>query len=129
VKGGDDLHNRVQFLPHAPLLPPTKKAKTQTSHSSSFRDVLFEAQRTLKISKHAQQRLQERNIHIDEQQWAAIQEKVLEAKQKGVRDSLVLTNKAALIINTVNQTVITAMNREEAQTQLFTNINGAIILE
>lgn len=119
---------RVQFLPRAPLLPNTQQTQKTTSQSS-FRAALSEAQQTLKISKHAQQRLEERNISIDEQQWALIQQKVLEAKQKGVRDSLVLTNQAALIVNTTNQTVITAMNREEAQTQLFTNINGAIILE
>ncbi|KHF30907.1 hypothetical protein LR68_00397 [Anoxybacillus sp. BCO1] len=45
-----------------------------------------------------------------------------------MRDSLVITDEAALIVSAVNQTVITAMHREEAQTQLFTNINGAIII-
>ncbi|MBB5323669.1 flagellar operon protein [Anoxybacillus tepidamans] len=122
------MNYRVQFLPRAPLLPNTQQTQKTTSQSS-FREALSEAQQTLKISKHAQQRLEERNISIDEQQWTLIQQKVLEAKQKGIRDSLVLTNQAALIVNAMNQTVITAMNREEAQTQLFTNINGAIILE
>lgn len=125
--GGEHLSYRVQFFPHTPLVPNASRRKPLAS--SSFREALSEAKQTLKISKHAQQRLEERNISIDENQWALIEQKVLEAKQKGVRDSLVLTNQAALIVNTVNQTVITAMNRDEAQAQLFTNINGAIILE
>ncbi|MCZ0755305.1 TIGR02530 family flagellar biosynthesis protein [Anoxybacillus sp. J5B_2022] len=119
---------RVQFFPRTPLVPNASQTRKAIA-SPSFREALSEAKQTLKISKHAQQRLEERNILIDEQQWALIGQKVLEAKQKGVRDSLVLTNQAALIVNAANQTVITAMNREEAQAQLFTNINGAIILE
>jgi len=118
----------VQFFPRTPLVPNASQTRKAIA-SPSFREALSEAKQTLKISKHAQQRLEERNILIDEQQWALIGQKVLEAKQKGVRDSLVLTNQAALIVNAANQTVITAMNREEAQAQLFTNINGAIILE
>ncbi|MCG6170709.1 flagellar operon protein [Anoxybacillus sp. LAT_35] len=119
--------NRIQFFPHTPLIPPKKQAAVQTEQQS-FRDALVKAEQTLKISKHAQQRLQERNIHINDEQWALIGQKVVEAKQKGVRDSLVITNEAALIVSAVNQTVITAMDRNEAQSQLFTNINGAIII-
>jgi len=117
----------VQFFPRTPLVPNASQARKPVA--PSFREALSEAQQSLKISKHAQQRLQERNISIDEHQWALIEQKVLEAQQKGVRDSLVFTNEAALIVNAANQTLIAAMNREEAQAQLFTNINGAIILE
>ncbi len=121
--------DRIQFFPHAPLIPPKKQvAASSKSERQSFRDALAEAGQVLKISKHAQQRLQERNIHINDEQWAVIGKKIVEAKQKGVRDSLVITDEAALIVSAVNQTVITAMHREEAQSQLFTNINGAIII-
>lgn len=119
--------NRIQFFPHTPLIP-AKKQTVASTERQSFRDALIEAGKGLKISKHAQQRSQERNIHINDEQWAMIGQKIVEAKQKGVRDSLVITNEAALIVSAVNETVITAMNREEAQTQLFTNINGAIII-
>ncbi|MBB6175791.1 flagellar operon protein [Anoxybacillus tengchongensis] len=119
--------NRIQFFPHTPLIPSQKQTVVSTERQS-FRDALAEAGKALKISKHAQQRLQERNIHINEEQWAMIGQKIVEAKQKGVRDSLVITDEAALIVSAVNQTVITAMHREEAQSQLFTNINGAIII-
>ncbi|MCQ5363742.1 flagellar operon protein [Anoxybacillus salavatliensis] len=119
--------NRIQFFPHTPLIP-SKKQTVVSTERQSFRDELTKAEQTLKISKHAQQRLQERNIHINDEQWEMIGQKIAEAKQKGVRDSLVITDEAALIVSAVNQTVITAMHREEAQTQLFTNINGAIII-
>ena len=83
---------------------------------------------SLKISKHAEKRLFDRGIELSPETWQAIESRMNEAKQKGVRDSLVLTKEAALVVNASNETVITAMNREEAASQLFTNINGAIVL-
>ncbi len=86
------------------------------------------APQPLKVSKHATERLSERNITITEAEWAHVTEKVNEAKAKGIRDSLVLMDQAALIVSAKNSTVITAMDRTEAKDQLFTNIDGTIIL-
>ncbi|MFS1518379.1 TIGR02530 family flagellar biosynthesis protein [Bacillus sp. SCS-151] len=83
----------------------------------------------LKISKHASQRIMERNITIDNRQWNKISEKVAEAKQMGIQDSLVLLNNAALIVSAKNNTVVTAMDRKAATTQIFSNINGTIIID
>ena len=82
----------------------------------------------LKISKHASERLAERNIHISDAEWAHVTEKVNEAKMKGIKESLVLMDQAALIVSAKNSTVITAMDRMEAKDQLFTNIDGTIVL-
>jgi len=82
----------------------------------------------LSISKHASQRLEQRGIVIDEEKWKQIEEKVKQAKKMGVKESLVLLNDAALIVSAKNNTVITAMNRKEATEQIFTNINGTIIM-
>ncbi|WP_445488248.1 TIGR02530 family flagellar biosynthesis protein [Niallia sp. 03133] len=82
----------------------------------------------LNISKHASQRLQQRGIVIDEAKWKQIEGKINEAKQMGVKESLVLLNNAALIVSAKNNTVITAMDRDEASQQIFTNINGTIVL-
>ena len=54
---------------------------------------------------------------------------VAEAKQKGLDETLVLADDVALIVSAKNATVITAMDRSEAGSQIFSNINGAIILE
>ncbi|KOP82140.1 TIGR02530 family flagellar biosynthesis protein [Cytobacillus solani] len=83
----------------------------------------------LTVSKHAKERLLQRGIHINEARWNQIEEKVQEAKNKGVKESLVLLKDAALIVSAKNNTVITAMDREEARTQIFTNINGTILLD
>lgn len=83
----------------------------------------------LTISKHAKERLEERGIEISRHCWNEIEDKVQQAKKMGVKDSLILLHDAALIVSAKNNTVITAMDRKEAQTQIFTNINGTIVLE
>ncbi|PZX07862.1 flagellar operon protein [Psychrobacillus insolitus] len=104
--------------------------KQVTSPKQSFSQHLQEAtvKTELKVSKHANQRLAERNIHISEAEWQLVSEKVSEARSKGVNDSLVLMDQAALIVSAKNATVITAMDRTEAKNQLFTNIDGTIVL-
>lgn len=69
-----------------------------------------------------------RGIEFSEAEWGKIAAKVEEAKRKGVTDSLVLTRDAALIVSAKNETVITVLNRDEAASQIFTNINGTIII-
>ena len=61
-------------------------------------------------------------------EWHTVSDKVQEASLKGVKNPLVLMEQAALIISAKNSTVITAMDRMEAREQIFTNIDGTIVL-
>ncbi|WP_456275493.1 TIGR02530 family flagellar biosynthesis protein [Bacillus sp. AK128] len=118
---------RIHQLSNHPLSLKHQKVQSKAESTTSFKDVLQEVV-GIKISKHAQKRLAERKIEIAEESWTKLQEKMVEANSKGITDSLVVMNEAALIVNTKNQTVITAMDREEASSQIFTNINGTILL-
>lgn len=118
---------------HVPLQPTTTKTQQrdfQTKANQSFIDHLQDAvnKKELKISKHANARLIERNIHISSQEWELVTDKVNEARLKGVNQPLILMDQAALIVSAKNGTVITAMERNEAKNQLFTNIDGTIVL-
>jgi len=120
-------HHLQQSMPK----PPVKRSVSENKTENSFQNLLaskIDDQQKLKISKHAEQRLMDRGIEVSGDVWKEIYSKVKEAKQKGVQDSLVLTNEAAFVVSAKNETVITAMDREEAASQLFTNINGAIII-
>lgn len=121
-------HRILQIQNHPYILQTRKKVQHTETSQISFKEAL-EKETSLVISKHAQKRLDERNISIQDSKWKEIQMKISEAKTKGIRDSLVVTNNAALIVNVPNNTVITAMNRDEASSQIFTNINGTIILD
>lgn len=118
----------IQRLQSQPQLRPgqLKQSLPKQSFAEQLNNAL--APQTLKVSKHATERLTERNISISEAEWAHVTDKVNEAKAKGIRDSLVLLDQAALIVSAKNSTVITAMDRNEAKNQLFTNIDGTIIL-
>lgn len=118
-------------MQRVPLQPAVRQAQsTSNIAKQSFLAHLQEAtkQQELKVSKHANDRIVERNIAISEQEWQAVSDKVFEARSKGVNQPLVLMDQAALIISAKNATVITAMDRTEAKQQLFTNIDGTIVL-
>lgn len=113
--------------------PKVKSTSQSVSKGSSFLNQLQNqlhpgTSQDLKISKHAEQRMQERQITLSPERLATINQKLTEAKSMGVTDSLVLTDKEAFVCSATNKTVITAMNRDEAAKQIFTNINGTIIL-
>lgn len=125
----DKIH--LHRIPSQPFIHNQTNRKTVETPKNSFRNHLQQATNTvesLKISKHARERLAERNIEITEMEWTNIKDKVDEAKAKGVRESLVLLEQAALIVSAKNGTVITAMDPTEAKSQIFTNIDGTILL-
>ncbi|MED1864230.1 TIGR02530 family flagellar biosynthesis protein [Fictibacillus nanhaiensis] len=113
---------------YQPILYPNHRQQKKVDQS--FQSVLHkEFKNQLTVSKHAQKRLLDRNITISETSWNKISEKVIEARQKGIKDSLVIMKNVTLVVNTSNQTVITALDRNESTSQIFTNINGAIVID
>ncbi len=94
----------------------------------SFRQILEEKQAQtseLRFSKHANERLASRNIRLSTEQRARLEGGVDKASQKGIRDSLVMVDNMAFIVNVTNRTVITAVG--DGDDKIFTNIDGAII--
>lgn len=120
------MDHRIHQVPSKALQFPSSH-KPKNVQGVDFKSILKE-QQELKVSRHANERLQERNIFLNEKQWQLISDKVSEAKQKGVTDSLVLMNNTALLVSAKNNTVVTAMNLEEASNRVFTNINGTILI-
>jgi flagellar operon protein len=104
------------------------------SQGLSFQDILAEkAQKSnqvseLKFSKHASNRLAERNIQLTNEQMERLKEGTGKAGEKGIQESLVLMDQLAFIVNVPSNTVITAMDQSETSTNIFTNIDGAVII-
>lgn len=82
--------------------------------------------REVKISKHAAMRLDERDISLTNEQVERLKLAVDKASEKGVRDSLVVMDDIAMVVNVKNRTVITAVNQSELKENVFTNIDGAV---
>ena len=82
----------------------------------------------LKFSKHAANRLSTRNIELTQGQIDRLQEGTRKAEAKGINDSLVIVDSLAFIVNVSSNTVVTAMEQSETQDNIFTNIDGAVIV-
>lgn len=80
------------------------------------------------FSKHANERLASRNINLDEAQLNRLNKGILQAKEKSINESLVMMDNIAFIVNVKNNTVITAMDQESNDSNVFTNIDGAVIV-
>lgn len=111
---------------------------TKTDSGASFQDILKQKSigietvttplNDLKFSKHAAQRLEQRDIKISAEQMERLTRGTDKAKEKGIKDSLVIVDELAFIVNVPNKTVVTAMDKEQANENVFTNINGAVIM-
>lgn len=126
-----------QFLSGVQLqdqyLNQKKTVNRQTDTTElSFQDILNQKTRTqtetLKFSKHAAGRLTERNIELTGDQLERLSEGAQKAGEKGIRESLVLVDSLAFIVNVANNTVVTAMDQNAASENVFTNIDGAVII-
>ena len=122
------MDHRIHQIPKQALHFPKSIPPKQQTPNVSFNDILTEQQK-LKVSKHAADRIKERNIDIPEELWQTIGEKVQEARQKGITDSLVVLNDATLLVSAKNNTVVTALDRQETGNRIFTNINGTILID
>ena len=78
---------------------------------------------SLKFSKHAANRLVDRNITLSDNQIARLSDGARKAGEKGIQDSLVIVDELAFIVNIPNKTVITAMDQTETNENVFTNPN------
>ena len=105
---------------------------TEGAESLSFQEILRQkalpGTGNLKFPKHAMGRLADRNIELSDSQLERLQSAAQKAGQKGIRDSLVIMDQLAFIVNVPNQTVVTAMDSTETMDNIFTNINGAVII-
>ena len=114
------------------LYPAGKNARESISGLSgqSFAEVLeqkrVEDSEELKFSKHASERLLSRNIDLSESQKERLNHAVKAAKVKGIKESLVMMDDLAFIINVRNNTVVTAVAGGDEK--VFSNIDGAVVV-
>ncbi|MGN0155194.1 MAG: TIGR02530 family flagellar biosynthesis protein [Lachnospiraceae bacterium] len=105
-----------------------------TAQGLSFQQVLEQAGNAkqslerVTFSKHANERLSSRNISLSDEQMNRLNKGVMQAKEKSINESLVMMDNIAFIVNIKNNMVITAMDQETNDSNVFTNIDGAVIV-
>ena len=113
-------------------LKPKRTAVETTNQDTSFTEILKSKQAGndigLKFSKHAASRLADRQIDLTQEQIKRLENGAKRASEKGIQESLVLIDQLAFIVSVKNNTVITAMDQKETSDNIFTNIDGAVIM-
>lgn len=114
-------------------LNQTKKTQEIGKNQVSFKEILEQTAEKadvidLKFSKHAANRLADRKIELTDSQLERLSEGTAKAGEKGIKESLVLMDELAFIVNIPNHTVITAMSQTETDENVYTNIDGAVII-
>jgi flagellar operon protein len=96
----------------------------------SFENILQGKLQSEKLifSKHAEQRLNQRDIHLSDTEMQKLGSAVSKAQEKGVRNTLVLMDRTAFIVNVPSNTVITAIGGKDLEENVFTQIDGAVIV-
>ena len=107
--------------------------KRPEGEQTSFKDILNRtsqqtAQGSVKFSKHASDRLATRDIVLDDTQIDRLNDGIARAEMKGIKESLMIMDKLAFIVNVPSSTVVTALDSSVSKEQVFTNIDGAVIV-
>jgi len=107
------------------LTPLRKNTPRGDVEGSSFEKTLREEE--LRFSLHAQKRIRERSLALDEETVGSLQEGLKILENKGARNSVVVVGNTAFVVNVPNRMVVTCFNRGEKEGNVFTNIDSAVI--
>ena len=107
-----------------------KAAENKTINDAKLRQYNIDGDnaQALTFSKHAQQRLTQRNITLEPELMAKIGDAAKKAYDKNIKNALILTEGTAFIVNTQSNIVVTTMNNSEMRDSIITNIDGTVIL-
>ncbi len=104
----------------------SSQKSSQVETGQSFADVLNETQ-NLTFSKHAQNRLESRQISLNDEGMARLQDAVAKAEKRGSSESLILMDDMAFIVNVKEHMVVTAMDATKRGEGVFTNIDSVVL--
>ncbi len=128
-QGGLPLRpDQVQGVKQTPV--NGKSGKAQDSQKT-FDEILSQKvaeQTKLKFSAHALRRMENRNIHPTSTELERLNQGFEKAREKGAMSSLILVDDMAYVVSVKNNTVVTALDKDAAQGNVFSNIDSVAIV-
>ncbi len=82
----------------------------------------------INLSTHAAKRLSERKIDFNGEEYLKVKEGISRLSAKGGKNSLVITDKAAYIVDVANEKVITAVDKMSMNDNVFTKIDSTVFM-
>ena len=137
MSGPNSIHNaKLAELQRIDQQFPTKTgSNTENASGASFQGLLEDK---LKISGHAQKRLESRGIDLTDNEWKGVLNAVDKAAEKGAKECLVIVNRngndqndkdlVAMVVSVKNRTVITAVDKDHIKENVFTNIDSTVMV-
>ncbi|WP_426349140.1 TIGR02530 family flagellar biosynthesis protein [Alloiococcus sp. CFN-8] len=99
------------------------------NYNESFKEVLDKeiySDLSYKISAHAKERVKE--LELSQKDLKSIGYGIEKARSKGSKNALILYKDIAFIASCENKTLITAVEKERAKDNVFTNIDSMVML-
>lgn len=132
----DDMRLNISFpiVSGNPLIEQTQKVDTDVNENAekdSFKSMLTEMIRKnseVNFSKHAVKRAIDHNIELTDENLSRLNEGVKMASDKNLEEPLILVGNTAFLVNIPNNTVITAVDSSDMKGNVFTNIDGTVII-
>jgi flagellar operon protein len=138
------VENKVSnfLIPSVNKVPGNKKVDlrerlggdVETRDPSEFKNLLQEeiadvqSQHGINLSVHAAKRLKERDLTMDTDEYFKLKGAMDKLRSKGGRDSLVITDKAAYIVDVPGNKVVTAIDKGSIQENVFTKIDSTVVV-
>lgn len=127
------------------LIPNVTKTSTQKKvdlsnrlpkgEKSEFSNLLnneLEAKKPLhsgiNLSSHAVKRLEERKIDFNNEEYMKVKDAMSKLKEKGGQNSLVVSDKAAYIVDVKNNKIVTAVDKGSMAENVFTKIDSTVFI-
>lgn len=114
---------KVPFVPITQKEHPVNKVP---EGKNSFESIFRKEFEKIKFSNHAAKRIESRGLELSQDDITKLEDAFTKAESKGVKDSLVMMDSKAFIINVPNKTVITALDVAESKENIFTNIDSVV---
>lgn len=98
---------------------------------TSFKDLLeqkISEESRIEFSKHAVNRVVERNVDVSSVNLERLNEGVRLAEEKGLKEPLILVDSTAYVVNLKNNKVVTVVSDESLKGAIFTNIDGTVMI-
>lgn len=127
----DFMLNRMgPIVTGTPTAMPSAPAQQQAVPQTSFRTILQQQLQNggVDFSKHAVSRVIERNIDVSGSNLERLRQGLEIAQSKGLGDTLILVDRTAFIVNAQAGKVITTVSDEDLKGNVFTNIDGTVII-
>lgn len=125
------INNNLNIKRLENKLISTNKVKNNVKKEKSFDEILENLQSRdleIKFSKHASERLNIRNVNLNNDELNRLKAAFKKAESKGVKDALIIMDDKAFIANISNKVIVTTINKEQLKENVFTNIDGAVII-